>query len=209
MNPMLIVPILIFISILIILFVVGREPIPWTNRLRRIHAGVARKAEWVAPDEVVHQVIHDYLHAIDWLTLAALGEQTHRAPQYLTGRFLTRFQTIVNYQTSQRPAYFVGVIMARHHIQVRQFSEDGCRCLIVDCQTERSIESRQLIDRGWSLHQALGDGTLVFQMCYDTKVRLWKIEQFIQELPAGWGNRDDTGRVRLFSQLPTTIGRDF
>ena len=206
---MLIAPILIFISILIILFAVGREPIPWTRRLRRIHAGVSRKAEWVAPDEVVNQVSDDYLHAVEWLTLAVLVEQTHRSPQYLTGRFLTRFQTIVNYQTAPRHVDFIGIMTARHHIQVRQFSEDGCRCLVVDCQTERHVESRQLVDRGWSLNQDLGDGALVFQMCYDTSVQRWKIERFIQELPAGWGNRADAGRVRLFSQLPTTIGRDF
>lgn len=56
---------------------------------------------------------------------------------------------------------------------------------MVDCQTERRLESRQLIDRGWTLAQDLGDGALVFQMCYDTSARRWKIEQFIQELPAG------------------------
>ena len=98
---------------------------------------------------------------------------------------------------------------ARHHLQVRHFSADGCRCIVVDCQTERRLESRQLIDRGWTLAQDLGDGALVFQMCYDTSARRWKIEQFIQELPAGWLNRADVGRVRLLSQLPTTIGRDF
>ncbi len=99
---MLIALILIFISIFCILFVVGREPIPWTHRLRRIHAGVSRKAEWVAPDDVVHQVTADYLDALEWLTSAALGEQTHRAPQFLAGRFLTRFQTIINYQNGLR-----------------------------------------------------------------------------------------------------------
>ena len=98
---------------------------------------------------------------------------------------------------------------ARHHIQVRQFSEDGCRCLVVDCQTERRMESHQLVDSGWSLAQDLGDGALVFQMCYDTRAQRWKIESFIQELPAGWGNRADVGHIRLLSQLPTTIGRDF
>ncbi|MEP6986665.1 MAG: hypothetical protein ABI970_13750 [Chloroflexota bacterium] len=206
---MLIALILIFISIFFILFVVGREPIPWTNRLRRIHAGVSRKAEWVAPDDVVHEVCNDYLHAVEWLAGAAVGEQTNRAPHYLAGRFLTRFQTIINYQNAPHRTYFIGVMTARHHLQVRQFSEDGCRCLVVDCQTERHMESLHLGDCEWSLAQDLGDGALVFQMCYDTNARRWKIESFIQELPAGWGNHADVGRVRLFSHLPTTIGRDF
>jgi hypothetical protein len=199
----------IVIGIFCILFMVGREPIPWTNRLRRIYPGVSRKAEWVAPDDVVHQVSDDYLHAVEWLTSAAGGQQVQLAPKYLAGRFLTRFQTIISYQSAPHRTYFTGIMTARHHIQVRQFSEDGCRCLVVDCQTERRMESHQLVERGWSLAQDLGDGALVFQMCYDTNARRWKIESFIQELPAGWGNHADVGRVRLLSQLPTTIGRDF
>ncbi len=206
---MLIALVLIFVGIFCILFAVGREPIPWTNRLRRVHAGVSRKAEWVAPDDVVQQVSRDYLSAIEWLAGAALGDELHRAPHYLTGRFLTRFQTIINYQFNPNRLHFIGIVAARHHVQVRQFSEDGSRCLVVDCQTEQRIESRQLNDSGWSLAQDLGDAALVFQMCYDLKANHWKIESFIQELPAGWTNRADAGRVRLLSHLPTAIGRDF
>ena len=205
---MLIAPILIFIGIFCILFTVGREPIPWMHRLRRIHPGVSLKAEWVAPDDVVHQVSNDYLSAVAWLTSAA-GQQTQPPSQFLAGRFLTRFQTIINYQSASRHIYFIGIMTARHHVQVRQFSEDGCRCLVVDCQTDRHMESRHLNDCRWSLAQDLGDGALVFQMVYDTSIQHWKIEQFIQELPAGWGNRAHAGCVRLLSQLPTTIGRDF
>jgi hypothetical protein len=206
---MLIALILIFAGIFCILFVVGREPIPWSYRLRRVHAGVSRKAEWIAPDDVVLQVSNDYLRAMEWLTKAALGEDAHHAPHYLTGLFLTRFQTIVSYQSSPHHRHFIGIMTARHHIQVRHFSDDGSRCLVVDCQTERRMESRQTHDYGWSLAQDLGDGALVFQMCYDTKALFWKIESFIQELPPGWGSGADVGRVRLLSQLPTTSGRDF
>lgn len=206
---MLIALILIFVGIFCILFVVGREPIPWSYRLRRVYPGVSRKAEWIAPDDVILQVRNDYLHAIEWLTRTALGEEISLAPHYLTGRFLERFQTIINYQNSPHHTHFVGVMTARHHIQVRQFSDDGSRCLVVDSQTERRVESRQLHHAGWSLAQDLGDGALVFQMCYDTKAQRWKIESFIQELPAGWGSGADVGRVRLLSHLPTTSGRDF
>lgn len=201
--------VLIFVGIFCILFAVGREPIPWTNRLRRVHAGVSRKAEWVAPDDVIQQVSSDYLRAVEWLAGTALGEETHRAPHYLTGRFLTRFQTIINYQSAPNHLHFMGIVTARHHVQVRHFSEDGSRCLVVDCQTEQRIESRHFNDSGWSLTQDLGDAALVFQMCYDSRANHWKIESFIQELPAGWINRADAGRVRLLSNLPTTIGRDF
>lgn len=206
---MLIALVLIFVGIFCILFTVGREPIPWTNRLRRVYAGVSRKAEWVAPDDVVYQVTADYLRAVEWMTEAAMGEQIHCAPHYLTGRFLTRFQTIVNYQSAPNHLHFIGIVTARHHVQVRQFSEDGSRCLVVDCQTEQHIESRHLSDSTWSLGQDMGDAALVFQMCYDQISNRWKIESFIQQLPAGWGNRADAGRVRLLSDLPTTIGRDF
>ena len=146
---------------------------------------------------------------MEWLTEAALGEQLNRAPYYLTGRFLTRFQTIINYQRTPRQIHFIGQMTARHHVQVRQFSEDGSRCLVVDCQTERRVESHQMKDSGWSLAQDLGDGAVVFQMCYDPHSKRWKIEAFIQELPSGWGNHAGMGRVRLLSKLPATLGRDF
>ncbi len=205
---MLIALILIFVGIFCILFTVGRDPIPWTNRLRRVHAGVSRKAEWVAPDDVVREVTSDYLQTVEWLAQAVVGEDIHRAPHYLTGRFLTRFQTIVNHQNVSNNVRFIGIMTARHHVQVRQFSEDGTRCLVVDCQTEQWVESYHKHDYTWSLAQDLGDGAFVFQMCYDPKANRWKIESFIQELPAGWGNRADAGRIRLLSDLPTTVGRD-
>ncbi|MBI1280231.1 MAG: hypothetical protein GC179_19045 [Anaerolineaceae bacterium] len=176
--------------------------------MRRVHAGVSRKAEWVAPDDVVQLVSTDYLRALDWLADAALGKDIHFAPRYLTGRFLTRFQTIINYQSAPNHLHFIGIMTARHHVQVRQFSEDGSRCLVVDCQTEQRIESRQLNDNGWFLLQDMGDAALVFQMCYDPISNHWKIESFVQELPTGWGNRADLAPLQLLSNLPTTIGRD-
>lgn len=205
---MLIALILIFVGIFCILFAVGRDPIPWTNRLRRVHAGVSRKAEWVAPDDVVFEVTSDYLQAVEWLAQAAVGEDTHRAPHYLSGRFLTRFQTIVNHQSRSNNVRFIGIVTARHHVQVRQFSEDGTRCLVVDCQTEQRVESYHKYDYTWSLAQDLGDGAFVYQMVYDLKANRWKIESFVQELPAGWGHRADAGRIQLLSDLPTTVGRD-
>ena len=177
--------------------------------MRRIFPGVSRKAEWVAPDEVVNQVRSDYLQTVEWLAGIAQGIEPQRAPHYLLGRFLARFQAIVNYGSTGKRVHFAGILTMHHHVQVRQFSEDGSRCLVVDCQTERRMESRYASQHHWSLTQDLGDGAMVFQMCYDVTVKRWKIEAFIQELPPGWYDRADVGHVRYRSDIPTTIGRDY
>ncbi len=164
---------LIFISILFIMFASEREPIRWTHRLRRFQVGLSCQAECVAPDAVIYQAGNDYLSAIEWLTRAALGKHTQHAPEYLTGRFLTHFQTIVNYQLIPGHALFVGVMTSQHHIQVPHFSEDGGRCLVVDTQTERRMKSRKMNNHEWLLKQDLGDGALVFQLPYDARVQRW------------------------------------
>lgn len=201
--------VLILVGIFVILISVGREPIPWTSRLRRVQAGVARKAEWVAPEAVIEQVRRDYLEAVEWLGSAATDKALHAAPYYLMGRFLARFQTITNYTSNEKRIHFDGILTTQHHVQVRQFSEDGSRCIVIDCQTERRMESSYANQPAWSLRQDMGDGAVVFQMCYDVTVKRWKVEAFIQELPPGWSNRVDVGYVYFHSQMPTTIGRDY
>ncbi len=206
---MLIALVLVLVASALIFFYLGREPMPWTLRLRRVQAGVAGKAEWVAPDAVVDQVRRDYLEAVEWLGGAAAGIALHGAHHYLMGRFLARFHMIINHTGNDKRIHFDGVMTMRHHVQVRQFSEDGSRCIVVDCQTERRMESRCSNHEDWSLGQDLGDGAVVFQMCYDIAGKRWKIEAYIQELPPGWCNRVDVGHVHFRSQLPTIIGRDF
>jgi hypothetical protein len=80
---MLITLTLIFISILFIMLAAECEPIRWTYSLRRFQVAVSCQAACVAPDAVIYQACNDYLSAIEWLTRAALGKHTQRAPEYL------------------------------------------------------------------------------------------------------------------------------
>jgi len=205
---MVIALVLIVICALFVLFAVGREPIPWTSRLRRMNAGVSHQAEWIAPDDINSKVRDDYLQAIEWLQDAANHQHLDDSSHYLTGRFLTRFQLINNTRISSRSIRFNGVLIARHHVKVRQFSENGSCCLVIDSQTVRKMKSFQSNHPDWMLVQELGDCTAVFRMAYDATEKRWKIEALVQELPIGWGLITDNGPVRLWSELPTSIGRD-
>ncbi|MEO8609604.1 MAG: hypothetical protein ABI690_17055 [Chloroflexota bacterium] len=182
----------------------GTHDAPWGRKLRRLHAGVARQAEWMAPDDVVEQVRHDYLHMVEWLETAPfLDHPRHRAPEYLTGEYLRRYQRL-----NAIPIRFTGVLIAKHTILVRHFSDDGMQCLVIDCQTQRQILTYDERDSVLLNSQLLDDGTLVCSMVYDSLLRRWKLAAMIQELPAGWQDTPRSNRVRLLSTLPTTMGRD-
>jgi hypothetical protein len=182
----------------------GKHVVPWGRKLRRLHAGVAQQAEWMAPDDVVEQVRRDYLHTVEWLESAPfLDHPRHRAPEYLTGDYLRRYHRLISI-----PARFTGVLIAQHGILVRRFSDDGMQCLVIDCQTQRQILTYDERDSVLLNSQALADGTLVCSMVYDSLLRRWKLAAIIQELPTGWKDTPHSRRVRLLSTLPTTMGRD-
>jgi hypothetical protein len=195
--------------IIVFMFVGSARQVPWGKRLRRVHAGVAGKAEWMAPENVVEAVSRDYLAAMRWLQESVLGHWTHQwstAPSFLSGAYLRRYQAILMDYRARGAPRCVGVLRADHHIDVRHFSEDGQQCLVIDHQAGRRMatyDSRTL-ER---LHtQDLGDSTVVYQMRYDTEEQRWKIDNFVQELPLGWGSR--TRHIRLLSTLPAAVGRD-
>ncbi len=200
---------LVFVLLVVIMVMAlnNSEPIPWLGKLKRLHAGVAHRAEWMAPEEVVVQVRGDYLAAVDWLHASAMDDPSQmyaQASRYLDGVYLRRLQTLLA-GGNQR---FTGVLRADHQVQVRHFSEDGRRCLVIDCQTQRRMAT---YDRRHDLRlhtQDLGDGAVVYQMVYDVNDQRWKIEAYVQELPAGWGVAKSPQRVRLLLQPPTASGRD-
>lgn len=187
------------------------EHIPWMGKLKRIHAGASHKAEWMAPEEVVQQVRADYLSAVEWLQEGVLEdsfEHLSQATFYLDSSYLRRYQTVLQPFLTDSAPRFVGVLRADHHVQVRHFSEDGRRCLVIDCQTQRRMAT---YDRRHNvrLHtQDLDEGAGVYQMVYDSRDQRWKIEAFIQELPAGWGSLKTPQRVKLSNHLPAASGRD-
>ena len=196
--------ILCFLVMMGLLSLHGRHAAPWGRKLRRLHAGVAQKAEWIAPDDVVEQVRHDYRHIVEWLESAPfLDHPRHHASEYLTENYLRRYHRLTS-----TPARFTGVLIAKHTILVRRFSDDGMECLVIDCQTERQILTYDERDSVLLTSQSLEAGTLVCRMVYDSLLRRWKLAAIIQELPAGWKNTPRSRRVRLLSTLPTTMGRD-
>jgi hypothetical protein len=210
-QPMTWAILLALIAIAIIMAMHSRGQVPWLPKMRRVRAGVARKAEWMAPDEVVDKVRTDYLTATRWLSdnvLSSWQQQWMLAPYYMSGLYLKRFQALVTQYRSGRMPRAVGVLRADHHITVRSFSGDGERCLVVDLQSLRRMATYDPRSHTRILTQDLGDGAVVYQMRYDAADGRWKLDEFIQELPAGWGMPSTGARIRELAALPTPIGRD-
>lgn len=184
----------------------GQKQVTWSDKLYRMNAGVSHKAEWMAPEFVIQQVRNDYLMAMRWLRECAFldwSSQWNAAPAFLAGFQLERHQNILKLPAPR----FRDVLRADHEVEVRHFSGDGERCLVIDRQTNRSIATYDYWTFEPCLVQALDDAALVYQMVYDKTARRWKIEQFVQELPRGW-HGGQSRRVQLYSTLPPTNGRD-
>jgi hypothetical protein len=179
--------------------------LPWGSKMRRIHA----EAEWMAPEEVVQQVRLHYLEALNWLhdsMFESWAAQWSDASAFLNGAFLKRHQQeLLSSRDASLPAV-VGVLRCDHTVEVRHFSEHGDDCLVVDHQMGRRMATynREAQERVHT--QDLGDGSVVYRMRYDARSRRWKIDQFIQELPAGWVNA--RRQLREIGSLPPNFGRD-
>jgi hypothetical protein len=199
--------VIIFLAIVVIMSLNNSGRIPWGDKMRRVNAGVAHQAEWMAPETVVQQVRAHYLEAVNWLHESASlswAQQWSAASDYLGGAYLRRYRNLLLTQRDNRIVQFSGVLRADHVVEARQFSQSGGTCLIIDQQSQRRMATynRRTQER---LHtQDLGDGAVVYLMLYDAKDSRWKIGSLVQELPAGW-------RTRPLIQetiLPGTIGRD-
>lgn len=203
----------LFAIVAIIVFLVafsGQKQVAWSDKLRRLNAGVSYQAEWMAPEYVIQQVRNDYLMAARWLrecSLQTWAEQWNAAANFLDGAQLQRHHAILNSYRIGRPPRYRDILIADHNVTVRHFSENGERCLVIDQQTQRTVISLDYHSYEPFITQALEDAVLVYQMRYDKETRRWKIEQFIQTLPRGW-RADASGRVKLYASLPPTNGRD-
>jgi hypothetical protein len=178
--------------------------------MRRVNADTINAAEWMAPDEVVQQVKRNYLDAVNWLHDSMFGswsQQWSGASGYLSGAQLKRHQQILLRSRGARMPQIAGIIRCDHVLEVRHFGENGDQCLIVDYQTGRRMATYNRETQERVHTQDLGDGVLVYKMKYDDNARRWKIEQFIQELPAGWGQAR-RGIKELSKLPPTSTGRD-
>ncbi|PJF40532.1 MAG: hypothetical protein D6737_01640 [Chloroflexi bacterium] len=185
--------------------------LPWARRLHREHAGSAHKAEWMAPEDILQQVEYDYLAAHQWLGESALQSwrlQAMQASSWLAGDYLKQHQKLIaQYQVMRVPCY-VGIHRAVHAVEVRQFSDDGASCYIIDRQSQCRMATYDYHNQTRILTQDMGDTAVVYRMIYDKNDRRWKIESYIQELPSGWGNQSLKAWVAIVSELPPKTGRD-
>ncbi len=198
---------IIFLAIVLIMALNNSGRIPWGGKMRRLNAGVAHQAEWMAPDAVVQQVRAQYLDAINWLHESALlswAQQWSAASDYLAGNYLKRYRNLLLTQRESKTVQFSGVLRADHVVEARSFSETGATCLIVDHQSQRRMATYNRRTQQRLHTQDLGDGALVFVMLYDAKESRWKIGSFVQELPIDWRARPTIQEATL----PGAIGRD-
>ncbi len=173
---------------------------------------VAEKTEWMAPDEVVEQVRAHYLESAAWMTDTALASWAHQwaqAPARLSGSALKRQRNLILSLRAQTRLQPVGVLRADHLVEVRQFSEAGSFCLVIDTQTQRRMATYNYRTRERLHTQDMGDGVAVYAMRYDAKAERWKIDSYVQALPLGWRSNP---LFQEFTTLPDTLkktGRDY
>ncbi|MBC7870963.1 MAG: hypothetical protein H7Y09_09010, partial [Chitinophagaceae bacterium] len=165
---------LVFLIVAGVMSLGGRKQVAWVSKMWRVHAGVANKEEWMAPEEVVNAVREDYLAITRWLQ-ESMGhdwaQQWAAAPLYLSGVCLKRHQEILkHYRLGKFPRY-KGVLRCLHQVEVRHFSEEGERCLVVDRQTSRRMATYDYWTQTRLTTQDLGDGTVVYEMAYDKQTQ--------------------------------------
>jgi hypothetical protein len=186
------------------------DRVPWASQLRRIHAGMPPKTEWMAPARVVNQVRGHYQQALDWQHDSALKPfalQWREASDYLSGMYLRRYRAVLHHQRQTVKLLSMGVLRADHRIEVRRFSEYGDSCLIIDYQTQRRMATYDYETRTRLHTQDMGDCTIVCQMIYDRDSEHWKIDRYIQQLPSGWGN-PQVDHLQGLGDFPMASGRD-
>jgi len=199
---------------LLILAFLGEKRVAWAGRLRRVNPGSPTRAEWLGPDDVVECVRADYKQALRWLQDVALQEadaQLEQAADYLTGEMLkTHTERLKRYHMyREKPLLFEGVLRADHLVDVRHFSADGEKCLVIDVQIERRMATYALQSGERVGTQHMEDATLVYQMAYDREAERWKISAFVQVLPSAWRKPGAAERVRIQPEIHTTAGRDY
>lgn len=201
----------VFIVIFGIMSLSGRQQVPWARRMRRARAGVSHAAEWIAPDEVIRSVEADYLRAQTWMRNSShqdWHDQWTGAPLYLSGTYLKRYQELLRMYQLGRAPRFQGLLKCNHSIEVRHFSDDGERCLVVDHQSGSKIVTVDYQTRKLYSGHAMPDRVTVHEMVFDKQIRRWKIDAFVQEMPPAWKSRTRLRSMKLMTMLPPGIGRD-
>jgi hypothetical protein len=165
-----------------------RNAVPWARQMKRLNPGVRYRAEWVAPPSIAEQVRRDYLAFYGYAAQTLpQGWPTYvrDLPYYLTGELLQTQQASLEMRLQHGRGRYLGILRAEHQIQVRHFSTDGQRCVLVDHQQEARMATYDYWTGARLYTQDMGSASLVYQMRYDPACQRWKIERFIQALPPG------------------------
>ena len=204
------VPILLFVvgGLLLAVWLLAPRGVPWANELVRLNPGTGDRAEWMAPPEVMRAVKHDYLDTQTWLAECAnhWGRLATELEQHATGDYLRRQRAALAQLVGSPGPRLAASLTAQHQLGVRHFSSDGLRCLLVDRQTERSMDTSGYWTGRTVQRQRLSDCDLVYRMRYSVPARRWQIERLVQRLPAAPAGAHV--RVSVTAELPAAAGRD-
>jgi hypothetical protein len=207
---------LIFVAVVMILgvaYLIRRHKPHYEPIVHRLHPGVADKAEWMAPSDVVIQVALDYGEVQRWAAealTAGYPRYLRELPKYFSGEALTEQSRIVLRHVRRSGTRLVGLLEAEHEVQVRRFSSDGKTCYLFDRQSRQQMITYDYWTKRRISSQPLGDGLYVYRMILDTADQRWKIAQRVQQLPVGCSiSHEPTASVQLTDRLPTAIGRDW
>ncbi|MCC7362427.1 MAG: hypothetical protein IT317_23305 [Anaerolineales bacterium] len=196
--------------VLLLAWALAPRGVPWANNLNRVNAGAGTRAEWMAPDTVGRAIMRDFLATQEWLAGAARdwGRLARELDQYASGVYRQRQQNALGRLVQMRGPRLASVQTAQHTLAVRHFSADGLRCLVVDYQRERALQTQQYWSGALVHTQRLPDAVLVWQMAYDVHDRRWKVDRLVQRLPRPAPQSEGKLRLRLTDKLPAHAGRD-
>lgn len=198
--------------VLAVIWLIAPKVVPWADQMTRLNAGAGTKAEWMAPPQVLEEVIWSYREGQEWVGTCAAnwGRFAEGLERYTVGPYFKQQRRVLASLVDQKPR-LAAELTAAHAYQVRYFSSDGLHCLLIDSQTARVVTTASYWT-GLPLHaQRLEDAALVYRMAYDLAEKRWKIEKLIQQLPLGTpleSHPATPARVRVAASLPVTAGRD-
>ena len=198
---------LVFLLLLVFRLTAGSHRTPWGDQMTRLNPGTSfDHAEWMAPGDVVQAVQRDYMSFYQYVAEKLPQgwlEYMRDLNEYLCEDLLREQRESLDTRLRHNRGRMIDILRANHSLQVRHFSDDGTRCIIIDHQTEQRMATYDY----WSgnrLHtQDLGSTTYVYEMQYDLRAQKWKLARFIQVLPPG-----SFTPGRLDFNLPQTLGRD-
>lgn len=195
-----------FVVLLVLAWALAPRGVPWAHELERLNPGAGKRAEWMAPLPVTRAVKRDYLATQLWLEECAAdwGLLARELERHAAGAYLKRQRAALGLLAQTRGPRLANTITAERQLQVRQFSADGLRCLLIDRQTARRAITRHYWTGQPLATQRLPNVTLVVQMLYDPRHRRWLIERLVQTLPAPHASIP----ITLTADLPTPAGRD-